>query len=104
MYQPPELGFDIAFKDDIQTDDRERYYICDNPLPLFDPVYPTNPWTLGGGIQFQFPAGVILPPHGFLLAVNFDPAADPRQLAAFQSRFGLSASVPVFGPYGGKLS
>jgi len=103
MYHPPDLFLNDAFWDDTQTEYVELYNLIGSPVALFDPAFPTNTWKLDGGIQFQFPPGVTLPPHGFLLAVNFDPVADPLHLAAFQNRYGLSASVPIFGPYGGKL-
>jgi hypothetical protein len=38
-----------------------------------------------------------------LLVVGFDPAMDPLGLAAFRSRYAVPTSVPVYGPYSGKL-
>ena len=42
---------------------------------------PTNTWKLDGGVSYTFPQNITLPPGGFLLLVNFDPA-DPAALAA----------------------
>jgi hypothetical protein len=38
------------------------------------------------------------------LLVNFDPALDTVAAAEFRGRYNLSAGVPLFGPYSGKLS
>ena len=40
--------------------------------------------------------------NGFLLLVNFNPS-DAALLAAFRSRFNVSPTVPIYGPYQGKL-
>ncbi|HEX5220958.1 MAG TPA: lamin tail domain-containing protein [Verrucomicrobiae bacterium] len=71
-------------------------------VPLYDPAYPTNRWKLGGGIDFTFPAGVSLSNNASLLVVNFNPT-DTAQLTAFRNRYGLSANIPVYGPFTGAL-
>ena len=38
------------------------------------------------------------------MVVNFDPATNATQLADFRSKYGVSASVPIYGPFGGKLA
>ena len=75
-----------------------------NVVPLFDPAAPTNAWKLKGGVDFTFPQNASLPAGGFLLIVNFDPVIDQAALAEFRNRYNLAASVPLFGPYGGKLA
>ncbi|MCP5522229.1 MAG: lamin tail domain-containing protein [Verrucomicrobiales bacterium] len=72
--------------------------------PLFDPAAPTNTWHLRGGIDFNLPEGLTLPPGGRLLLVNFDPALRPVDVTAFRAVYGLDDSIPLFGPYQGNLS
>jgi hypothetical protein len=72
-------------------------------VPLYDPNHLTNHWRLDGGIAFTFPGNTNLTAGAYLLVVDFDPT-NTTQLAAFRNQYGLSASVPVFGPYSGKLN
>jgi hypothetical protein len=46
--------------------------------------------------SFEFAAGAEIPARGYLLLVAVDPAA-------FRSRYGIPAAVPIHGPYGGAL-
>jgi hypothetical protein len=71
-------------------------------VSLYDPAYPTNHWKLGGGIDFTFPAGVSLGAGANLLVVDFNPA-NATQLAAFRARYGISDTIPVYGPFTGAL-
>ncbi len=73
------------------------------PVSLFDPARPTNVWRLANAVDFSFPQGTNLAANGYLLVVDFDPVADPAALASFRARYNVSASVPVLGPYLGKL-
>jgi hypothetical protein len=73
-------------------------------LPLYDIDRPTNTFRLGGGISFIFPQGASVPGTGHVLVVNFDPVADPAQLAAFRALYGVPESVAVYGPFTGRLS
>ena len=52
------------------------------------------------GIDYTFPAGATLAPGGYLLVIR---AAADNNFAAFRTQYGLSADVPIFGPYGGAL-
>jgi hypothetical protein len=72
-------------------------------LPLYDPAAPTNTWKVAGAIQFTFPTNTTLAPHGLLLLVNFNPAADQVALAEFRARYNVSNTVPLFGPFSGHL-
>jgi hypothetical protein len=69
---------------------------------LFDPAAPTNTWKISGGVTYSFPSGAALTPGAFALVVGFDPA-DSAAATAFRSRNGVSAGVPIFGPFQGKL-
>ena len=73
----------------------ELHNLGDAAVPLFDPAFPTNRWRIAGA-DFDFPAGVILPPRGYAVVTAGDPTL-------FRSRFGIPASVPVFGPFLGNL-
>lgn len=55
-------------------------------------------------MSFQFPIRYTLPAESHLLVVSFDPVADSLQTAAFRAKYGVSAEVPLLGPYQGKLS
>jgi hypothetical protein len=72
--------------------------------PLFDPAAPTNTWHLRGGVDFDLPEGLTLPPGGRLLLVNFDPTLRPVDLQAFRQVYDLAETTPLFGPYRGNLS
>ena len=73
------------------------------PVALYDPAYPANRWKLGGGINFTFPAAQSLAAGAYLLVVDFDPT-NTTQLADFRARYGINVSVPVYGPFSGKLA
>ncbi len=60
--------------------------------PLYDPAHPQNTWHLAEGVELTFPPGASIPPGGYALIVNIDPAY-------FRTKYGVSASVPIFGPY-----
>jgi hypothetical protein len=81
----------------------ELFNITPNAVPLYDPLAATNHWKLGGGVDYVFPAGVVLPARGFAVVVGFDPATDPSTLAHFRMKYGLTTNVPLYGPYEGKL-
>jgi len=77
----------------------ELYNLSTNSVGLFDSNAPTNTWRLDGGISFSFPTGVVMTAKSYLLAVNFDPATNTTELAAFRSLFGVATNIPIFGPY-----
>jgi hypothetical protein len=66
-----------------------------SPVPLFDPLAPTNTWRING-LGFSFPRNVSLPPNGLALVTPGDPAA-------FRSRYGIPEAIPIFGPCEGTL-
>ena len=104
MYQPPGLILGTNTMEDTTNEFVELHNILNTPVPLYDPAYPSNTWRLRGGIDFPFPMNVTLPAQGYLLVVNFDPVADPNTRIAFQTRYGLSPSLPLYGSYAGKLN
>jgi len=100
MFEPPMIGLE----DNTEDEYVELFNSATYAVPLYDLLAPTNTWEIKGGIDFTFPPNVTLPVGGALLLVNFDPNADLLTLASFRSRYGLSPTVPLFGPYGKKLS
>lgn len=99
MYHPPDSGTNDNLVDEFV----ELQNITAVSVPLFHTSYPTNTWRLRDGISFKFPQGTTLPPAGHLLVVAFDPVNDAASLSAFRSKYGLDPTVPIYGPYSGKL-
>ncbi|HUR46534.1 MAG TPA: lamin tail domain-containing protein, partial [Candidatus Saccharimonadales bacterium] len=99
MFRP----VDLATGDNSLDEFVELLNISGSPTPLYDPLHATNSWRISGGIDFVFPQGQSLAAGQYLLLVNFDPS-DTAQLAAFKSKYGVGAAVPVYGPYSGKLN
>ena len=67
------------------------------PLPLYDPLRPTNVWTLDGVGGFAFPSNTVLAPLATIIVCSTNPAA-------FRAQYGVSEAVPVFGPWTGSLN
>ena len=65
-------------------------------LPLYDPLWPTNVWTVEGLGNFAFPTGTVLQGCGSLVLCSTNPAA-------FRAQYGLAETVPVLGPWPGQL-
>jgi hypothetical protein len=101
MFNPPSLD---GTEDNVQDEYIELLNLTPYPVALYDPAAPTNTWQIKGGVDYTFPQNVTLDAARFLLLVNFDPATDLGTLAEFRSRYHLTNSVPLFGPYGGHLS
>ena len=85
-----------------------EYLELSNPglqaVPLFDPAHTTNTWRIRGSVDFDFPLDQTLAARSYLLVVGFDPRTDPQALARFRSIYSVEPSVPVFGPWDGRLS
>lgn len=75
-----------------------------SPVPLYDPLAPTNTWRIRGGVEFDFPGNTIMPPNGHLLVVGFDPQLDAGRLAAFRNHYSLSPGTTILGPFSGRLA
>jgi hypothetical protein len=100
MYHPPDLGTN----DNVRDEFIELHNVSTVPVLLYDPAHPTNVWHLRDAVDFHFPAGTVLPPGSHLLVVSFDPTNNPSALAAFRSTYLVDLSVPILGPYRGKLA
>lgn len=98
MYHPPDLnGVDDSLNEFIELQN-----ITGTNVPLYDPAYPTNTWRFRNAVDFDFPANQTLAAGDRLLVVGFNPA-NAAQLAAFRAQYGISNSVPIYGPWQGKL-
>ncbi|MGC8885867.1 MAG: immunoglobulin domain-containing protein [Verrucomicrobiia bacterium] len=81
---------------------RDEFIEVFNASP--EPIVLSQQWRIDGGVSFYFPSNITIAPREYALVVNFNPA-DPMQLEAFKSRFGItSTNLKVFGPYVGKLA
>lgn len=67
-------------------------------VPLYDVDVPTNTWSLTSAVDYLFPTGVVLNAGERILVTG---AAD---IEAFRTRYGVSESIQIFGPWSGKLS
>lgn len=100
MYRP----FSPTPDDNIVDEFVELRNMTAQTQPLYHPTHTTNTWRFRDGIDFDFPQGVSIPPGGRLLLVGFDPVLNPSQLSAFRSKFGVDGTIPVYGPFIGRLS
>ncbi len=98
MYYSAEAGVENPDDEFIELEN-----ITVNPVPLYDPAYPTNRWRLRDAVDFEFPPGITLAAASRLVVVNFTPA-DAYALAAFRAKFGVPANVPIVGPFTGRLA
>jgi hypothetical protein len=85
MYHPPPGGDEFV----------ELRNIATTNVALFDSAAPTNRWRLDG-LAFAFPSNVTMQAGSFMLLVSGDPSV-------FRAKYGVPASVPIFGPWAGEL-
>ena len=100
-YYPPGS---IVGTESVLDEYIELRSLVSNPLPLFDPAFPSNVWWIAGSVEYSFPRNKFVAPESSVLIVGFDPERDPSQLAAFRSRYALASGVQIFGPYRGVLA
>jgi hypothetical protein len=103
MYHPPDLVAGTNRLDDTLSEFIELQNPGSTPVSLFDPAYPTNTWRLRDAVSYEFPTGTTIPARGFALVVGFDPATNAAALASFRAKYSPPTTVPIFGPYEGKL-
>jgi hypothetical protein len=103
MYRPPDVFTNGYWWNNTEDEFIELHNRSGNAVDFFDPAHPTNTWRLAQAVEFTFPSNVTLAAGGYLLLVNFDPQKDTTQREAFRAKYGLSATVPLFGPYKGSL-
>ncbi|MCS7090320.1 MAG: lamin tail domain-containing protein [Limisphaera sp.] len=99
MFEPPSTPPYTDFLHEYV----ELHNVTGQPVPLYDPHFPTNTWRLEG-VDFQFPPGIMIPPRGFLLLVPFNPQSDPVSTALFRQRYNLSPDISLVGPVPRRLA
>ena len=104
MYHPPGIVQGTNTLDNTIDEFIELYNITGSTVTLYDPHAKTNHWKIGGGVDFEFPPSVSLGAGSFLLVVNFNPATNLTQLAAFRSKYNVPLGVQIYGPYKGNLN
>jgi hypothetical protein len=102
MYHPVTLS-GTNFTENSDEEFIELFNITTNAVAFYDPMAVTNHWNLGGGVDYEFPAGVTLPAGGLAIVVGFDPIANPGALANFRAKYGAGTNAPIYGPYSGRL-
>ena len=103
MYHPPEVVSAGGTNENDLAEFIELHNITASAVSLSDAAHPTNTWRLRDAVDFEFPTGVSLAANERLLVVSFDPATNATALAGFRATYALSPSVPVFGPWRGRL-
>jgi hypothetical protein len=103
MYRPPDVYTNSAWWNNTEDEYVELYNRSAAAAALFDRAYPTNAWQLAGAVEFTFPPNTTLAGGAYLLVVNFDPARDTAQLAAFCAKYNVPAGTPILGPFRGHL-
>jgi len=101
-YRPPDRQVFSLVTDNTLDEFIELRNITDETVLLYDPQFPTNTWTLTDAVQFAFTSGTQLPARGVAVVVGFPPT-NLTQRTRFQSVHGLPESVPLYGPYRGRL-
>jgi len=96
MYHPPDRPGGV---DDDDMEFVELRNLTAAALPLFE--YNTG-WRIRGGVDFDFPSTATIPANGYAIVVSFHPL-DTARATAFRARYNLAASVPLYGPWSGKL-
>lgn len=75
----------------------ELLNVSNDAVALYDPLSTTNTWRMTKGISYTFPADTVLPANSILLLAPIEPEL-------FRTTYGIPASTPILGPYGGSLS
>ncbi|HXG49471.1 MAG TPA: lamin tail domain-containing protein, partial [Methylomirabilota bacterium] len=98
-YHPVDIYNEYGVFGNEEDEYIELHNLTAVPVPLSDS---TNRWQLRDAVDYTFPPGAVIPAGAFVLVVSFDPA-DSAQLDAFRARNLVATSVPVFGPFRGRL-
>jgi hypothetical protein len=96
MYHPPDRPGGV---DDDEMEFIELRNVTGAAIPLFEH---NAGWRVRGGVDFDFPANASIPANGYAIIVPFHPL-DTARVSAFRTRYNLAPSVPLYGPWTGKL-
>jgi archaellum component FlaG (FlaF/FlaG flagellin family) len=109
MYHPPAVADGSGPASQRSTGDEpdlefiELQNNSSQPVPLYDPAFPTNTWRVRGAVSFDFPTNLALAPGAALVLVSFEPNTNAAARAAFLARYHVPTNVFLTGPYAGKL-
>lgn len=101
MFHPPD---EPGGADNTADEFIELVNFTSAAVPLSDPAAATNTWSVEGTVRYRFPTNVVLAAQGVLLLVSFDPLNEPAVLAAFTNRYQVPSTVPILGPWSGRLN
>ncbi|HXI50780.1 MAG TPA: lamin tail domain-containing protein, partial [Candidatus Saccharimonadales bacterium] len=101
-YHPPDLQLTYRSIDNCIDEYVELQNTSASPVPLFDPLHPTNTWKLRDAVSFTFPPNTTIPANTAILVVSIDPA-NVEQATAFRTRNGVAPNVALYGPWDGQL-
>ena len=79
----------------------ELYNSTDEALSLWNE---RGAFRIRGGVNYDLPIGLELPPKGKLLIVGFDPSFNALKLAFFETYQANGAGVEIVGPFEGRLA
>ncbi|MBM3846358.1 MAG: hypothetical protein FJ405_08735, partial [Verrucomicrobia bacterium] len=98
-HQPLGTSFELrnVFEEYLEL----RSIVATN-VALYDLAFTSNTWRVAGDVEYQFPTGVVVPPHGAVVLVAFDPK-DGLLATEFRRQRGVPADALLFGPYEGML-
>ncbi|MCI0366539.1 MAG: lamin tail domain-containing protein, partial [Phycisphaerales bacterium] len=97
MYHPP----DIVTPTNVINNTDDEFIELQNTSGA---AVSLGSWRLDGGVDFIFGPAATLPASGYVLVVSFDPVVNTAALNAFRANYGLAPTVPIFGPYQGRLN
>ncbi len=103
-YHPPDIPFGFQLFDNVREEFVQLSNLSGQPVPLFDPLAPTNTWQLDGGVHFTFPTNFTLAASQSVIIVGFNPATETAALAAFRTNYPASTNATLLGPWDGKLN
>jgi hypothetical protein len=96
MYHPPDIITPTNVINNTDDEFVELHNIGGAAVDLSN-------WRLSNAVSYSFPPGTSLGAAAYLLVVSFDPTSEFAKLDAFSSKYGLSSSARLFGPYQGRL-
>ena len=103
QFEPPKMWDGGQWVEDENSEFIQLNNTSPGNVFLFDPSASTNTWRLRGGVDFQFPADVMVSQGAGLLVAGFNPT-NAALLNAFRIKYPFSSNLPVFGPSAGRLA
>ena len=102
MFHPPDLAEGTNRMDDSTNEFVEILNTGGSSVALYDTAATTNTWSLANALAYTFPTGITLGAGESVLIVNFNPT-NTAVSNAFRSKYSITNSVRLFGPFDGKL-